>query len=226
MSSIDLLDGPPLRFSADAGGIVDVVDRVAPRLELNALEFAGQVAGRPLPGRYRLLSRRPGRGEHDESGQVVRLGTQTIKEPGAHAGPALDNRPRVHKGMSRIMVDLLGGHRADDTDAIGDSGDVREQVGDLLPRLAVAVELASWPARRQHHVLKLRELLTPGERFGEWLAVQLLEHRLVIKALELRRPARHAEVNHPPCLDRQVRWVDHPAPVIHWLSCVCLTGCR
>ena len=116
--------------------------------------------------------------------------------------------------MRRVVVDLLGGHRPDDADLVGDARDVREQVGDLLPRLAVPVELAGRPARGEDLVLELGELLPLRERLGERLAVQLLEPRLVVEALELRRPAGHAEVDHPPGLDRQVRRVEHAPPAI------------
>ena len=99
------------------------------------------------------------------------------------------------------MIDLLGLHRADDADLVGDAGDVREQVGDLLARLAVLLEFDERPARLEHGVLKLGELLPLGERLGERLAVELLQLGLVVEALELRRAARHAEVDHPLGLD-------------------------
>ena len=41
---VDLLDHLPLRALADALGVADVVDGVALRLELDALELAGQEA--------------------------------------------------------------------------------------------------------------------------------------------------------------------------------------
>ena len=90
-------------------------------------------------------------------------------------GRPLMIEPAVHERVRRVVVDLLGRHRADDADLVGDPGDVREQVGDLLPRLPVLVELAGRPARLQHRVLELGELLPLGERLGERLAVQLLQ---------------------------------------------------
>ena len=64
-------------------------------------------------------------------------------------GRPLMIEPAVHEGVGRVVVDLLGLHRADDADVVGDPGDVREQVGDFLARFAVLLELARRPAGLQ-----------------------------------------------------------------------------
>ena len=65
--------------------------------------------------------------------------------------------------MRRIVVDLLGVHRADDADVVGNAADVREQVGDFLAGLAVLLEIDERPARLQDRVLQLGELLSLGK---------------------------------------------------------------
>ena len=85
------------------------------RLEQDALEPAGQAAGRPLAGGDRLLSPvLPSRHQDDETGEVGRLGPESVEEPRAHARPPFEDRSAVHEGMSRVVVDLLGLHRPDD----------------------------------------------------------------------------------------------------------------
>src|SRR2546421_392371 len=123
------------------------------------------------------------------------LRAETVKQPGAQAGSALDLRAGVHERVRRIVIDLLGVHRADDANVVRNTADVREQLGNFLPGPAPLPELAKRPAGLQFRVLQLRELLPPGEGFGERFIVELLEFRLVIKPFEVRRPARHAEMN-------------------------------
>ena len=111
------------------GGLFEVVHRVAAGVELDALVLAGQEAAVPLPGRDRLRAAAAGRvgGHHDEAGQVVALAAQAVGDPRAHARPALDRRARVHERVRRVVVDLVGVHRADDAEVVGMAGDVREE---------------------------------------------------------------------------------------------------
>ena len=98
----------------------------------------GKKPARPLPGGNRLQCRvLPCEVEDDKARQVVRLRAQAVKQPRAHARPALDDGAGVHEGVGRVVVDLLGVHRADDAQVVGHAGDVREQVGNFLPGLAV-----------------------------------------------------------------------------------------
>ena len=120
--------------------------------------------------------------------------------------------PGVHERVRRVVIDLLGVHRADDADVVGDAGDVRERSEISCPDCAMLLELAERPARLQHRVLQLGELLALGERLGERLAVELASVRLEVEGLEVRRPARHAEVDDALRLDRAVRRVEHASP--------------
>src|SRR5882724_621977 len=97
--------------------------------------------------------------------------------------------------MCRIMIDLLRMHRANYANIIRNRRDMREQIGDLLARLAMLLEFGEWAARFQHGILQLRQLLSFGERFRKWFAIKFLQLRLVIEAFQMRRTARHAEMN-------------------------------
>ena len=209
---LDFLDHLTLRALADAFGIAHVMDGVAFGLKKNAFKPARQETGGPLPGRNRLGAGFALRGQHDKAGQLVGLRAETVEQPGAHAGPALDLRAGVHERVRRIVVDLLGVHRADDANVVRNTADVREQLGNFLPGSAPLPELAKRPAGLQFRVLQLRELLPPGEGFGERFIVELLEFRLVIKTFEVRRPARHAEMNDAFGPHRKMGRLNDPFP--------------
>jgi hypothetical protein len=112
-------DDVRLLIGRHAGRAAEVEDGVPFRAQLHALEAAGQEAAAPLPRRDRL--RRPslaGLVEHDEAGQVLRLASQAVRDPSAHARPAGDLRAGVHEHVGRIVVDRLGGHRAHQADVV------------------------------------------------------------------------------------------------------------
>ena len=47
---------------------------------------------------------------------------------------------RVHEELGRRVVELIGPQAAHDGDVVGHVGQVREQLGEDLPRLAVLLE--------------------------------------------------------------------------------------
>ena len=111
----------------------------------------------------------PGREQHDEARQILRLGAQAVEHPRAHARPARDDRAGVHERVRRIVIDLLGPHRADDADVVGDAADVREELADLLAGLAELLEAVLRAEADQRLALQLRDLLALGERFRHGL---------------------------------------------------------
>ena len=121
-------------------------------------------------------------------------------------------RAGVHEGVGRVVVDLLGLHRADDADVVGDVGDVRQPVADRLAGGAVPGELRLRPEAEELLLrLELRDRLAGGERGGNRLAVHRGELRLVVEEFELRRPARHAEEDHALGLGREMERIDDAA---------------
>ncbi len=169
----------------------------------------------PLPRGDRLVLPAPAvGGEDDEAGQVFGLAAQAVGDPRAHARPAGDGRPGVHEGVRRVVVDRLGHHGPDDADLVGDAPDVREELADLLARLAELLERVLRREALERLPLELRDRHPRRERAGHRLAVHLGELRLVVERLQVRRPAGHAEEDDPFRLRREVRRVDHPSPVI------------
>ena len=103
------------------------------------------------------------------------------------------------------MIDLFRDHAADDAEVIGNARGMRKEIGDFLAALAVAAEFREWPAGLEHRILQLGELLATGERFRKGLTVQALQFRFPVEAFELRRTARHAEMDDAFDARRKVR---------------------
>ena len=85
-------------------------------------------------------------------------------------------------------------------------------VADLLARLAVLLERVLGGEAGELLPLELRDRHPRGERPRHRLAVHRGELRLVIERLQVRRPARHVQVNDPLRLRREVRRADDPRP--------------
>ena len=64
--------------------------------------------------------------EHDEARQVGRVVSQPISNPCPHARPAGDRRAGVHQHVGRIVIDLIGVHRAEDANFIGHRAEMWE----------------------------------------------------------------------------------------------------
>ena len=122
-------------------------------------------------------------------GRSSRLRAQAVEHPRPHAGAAGDDRAGVHERVRRVVIDLLGPHRADDADVVGDAADVREQLADLLAGLAELLEAVLRAEADQLLALQLRDLLALGERLRHRLAVHLGELGLVVEGFEVRRAA-------------------------------------
>ena len=209
--AVHLLDDLPLRALADALGIANVMHRVALGLKQDPLILAGQQAAGPLPRRDRLLPGLALRREHDEARQLLRLRAQSVEQPRAHARTALDDRAGVHERMRRVVVDLLGLHRANHTHLVRHALKMGKEIGDFDPGLSALLKLRERTARLQLRVLQLRQLLPLRERLGERLLVDPLQLRLPVERLEMRRPARHAQVDDTSGAHREMRRVHHAA---------------
>ena len=128
-------------------------------------------------------------------GRSSALGTEPVVDPRAHRRSAADGRAAVHERMGRVVVDLLGDHRADDADVVSKL---------LMPGSKTSlIHLAAWPVavelehravpRLQLLVLELCDRLALGVRLGHRLVVKLGQLRLVVERLQMRRSAGHAE---------------------------------
>jgi len=96
-----------------------------------------------------------------------------------------------HRGR---VIDLIGGHRVDETDVIGHGSNVRQPFTDHRARLTV---LQEFRAGRHDELLLIRRhrrqpLTLPNAR-RQFLACPLGQSGFVIIQLDLRRPARLGE---------------------------------
>jgi hypothetical protein len=97
----------------------------------------------------------------------------------------------VHDRVSWVVIDLIGHHGANDGDVIDELRMIGQVITNPLAALAMLLKLAEMALHLEFLVLKLGDRLTLCERFGHWLAVELVEFGLVIKRLQVARPAGH-----------------------------------
>ena len=180
-----------------AGGVAQVEHGVALAAELHALEPARQEAAVPLPRRDRLRLRRRGPCEVSTTkpGRSSASRAEPVPDPRAHRRPAGDLRAGVHERVGRVVVDLLGLHRADDADSSAIAPMCGKSVADLLPGSPQRCEGMLRAEAAQLLPLELRDRLALGERLGHRLAV----HRR--RAPACGRTSRGA-TGRPPCRGR------------------------
>ncbi len=206
---VDGGDGLALHLVGDSGRIANVEHRVADGVQFHALKLTGQQACRPLAGGDGLhLPAASRREEHDEPRQIFRVRAEAVENPRAHTGTARDDRPRIHDGVGRVVIDLLGTHGAHDAEVVGHAAHVRKQRAHLLAGLAELAEGVLRPEARQFAALKLRDLLTLGERFRHGLVMHGRQLRLIVEGLQMRRAARLVEEDDPLRLGRMMQRID------------------
>ena len=116
--------------------------------------------------------------------------------------------------MGRVVVNRLGGHRADDAEFVHHRTDVREKLANFRAGLSKPSELELRAVAQQLFALQLRQLFAAGHAFGHRLAVHLREFGLGIERFQMRRPSRHREPDDAPDLRRVMRGVHHARPPV------------
>ena len=132
--------------------------------------------------------------QHDVAGQITRLGAEAVARPRSRAGEAEEGKAGVHEEVPLRMLAELRGHAADHAEVIRHAADLWEEIAHLKARLPVAFEV---PMRGLNGsvVVELRLLHRARHR----LALELLEHRLVIERIDMRHPAAHVEEDDAAC---------------------------
>ncbi len=134
-----------------------------------------------------------GVGHDDEGGEIAILGSQSVADPRAEAGPTHEDRAGVHLVDGLGVVDAVGPAGADDGEVVDASGRVGQEVGDGNAAVAVRAEGAF---RAEQGVLA--DLAAGGdgaEALGEGITVQALEVGLGVEGFEVAGPAVHEEVD-------------------------------
>ena len=197
------------RLAADAGGIIDVRDRVADAAEAHALMLAGQEAVGPVVFEEQLAAGLGGVGgrHHDIRRQVFVHRTEAVGQPGAHRRTAGDLRAGHEERHAGRVVDRLGVHRADDADLVRDRAQVRQHLAQFDP---AGTPLLEGLERRRRDVFRVAarhrgEAGVAAHAGGDVLAGHLGEQRFMIEEVDVRRASALPEADHALGLGGEVR---------------------
>ena len=178
-----------LTLRGDAGGGREIEDRRTLGAEGGALKTRGQVTIAPI-GRAAL--RIGNFGENDEAGEILVEGAEAVVDPSPEAGIAAKAVATVHLIHRGRMVDAVDLAAAVEAEIVGDAGEVgpvRRHVGAALAGLDKFERTADVVAFAALH----RGFLFPLA--GEFIEVELGEHRLRVERVDVRGPALHHEKN-------------------------------
>ena len=169
-----------------------VGDRLGPALDAHALVHRREEGGAPVA---RSVDHRALVVLHDhEVGQIAVLGADAVADPGAERRLAGDDRPRVHLADAGGVVESVGLAGADDRQVLGAFRDVRNPVGEPLAGLGVPSPLPLGGQQRGSGFSHRGDDL--AEAVGQLLAGELLQERLGVEQVHLRRTALHEEEDH------------------------------
>ena len=190
----DGVDGLALARGGDALGVGEIEDRVAVAAERYALVRGREEARAPVDGATAGAARAGL--EDDEAGEILRFAAEAVRDPRAHARAAELAGAGVHEQLRGRVIEQISGARFDECDVVDDAGRVREKIRD--PRAALAV-LGEGAARAEElravRAVHECEALAGDEGFGDRLAVERDEARLVVEQVELTRAAGHEKIN-------------------------------
>ena len=192
-----------------AGRVIQVQHRIAAGAELHSLVAARQEARAPQ-ARQQALSSRPLAGyrvQHYEGWQVAVGAAETVVHPRAHARAARQLAAGLKERDRRIVIDRFGMHRADQADVVDNRRRMRHQFAQGNPALPMSLERVL-----RGHGLKARLMgdhpghaLPLEHRFWNVLAKAILQQRLVVEQVQVRRTAGLEQEDDPLRLGREVR---------------------
>ena len=160
--------------------------------------------------RYGLIAE-PRQHDH-KSRQVAALRTQAVAEPGAHARQPRLRPARLHESHRWIVIDRLGMDRADDAHLIGTRPQVRQQLAHLLARSAMPDKAKRRPRRLKTPLIARHQRDALRAEYGRRhvLPVALSQRRLVVEQIDVRRPARHEQIDDVLRPRREMRAPQNP----------------
>ena len=145
--------------------------------------------------------------QHYKCRQVAVRTAEPVVDPRAHAGAPRQLAAGLKERDRRIVVNCLGVYRADQADLVHDRRSVRHQLAQGNPALPMSLEFVlrghglEACLMRDHagHTLPLKN------RLRDVLAKAVLQQRLVVKQVEVRRAAGLEQEDDPLRLRRKVR---------------------
>ena len=194
------------RGAVDAGRVSEVEHGVRAGSQLDALVASGQEPRAPQSLVERLPALVLG-DQHAELGEVRVPAAESVAEPGTHRGPPRALRAGLDEGHRRVVVDRLGGERADDAELVHDLRRLGQELADPGPALAVLGEGELAACEREARLVAAHpgQPLTLAHAVGELLAVALLEDGLVVEEVDLGGASALEEVDDPLGLRRVVQ---------------------
>ena len=187
--AVDQAELAGLQVGRDRFGRVEVRDRLGAALDAHALVARGHETGapvaRPVDDRVLVIL------HHDERGQVAVLGADAVVDPRAERRLAREDRAGVHLADAGGVVDAVGLAGTDDREVVGAGGDVGDPVGEPLAGLAVLLPLALRGEERSLGFAHRGD--DRAEAVGQALTGQLVQERLGVEEVHLRRTAFHEE---------------------------------
>jgi len=147
-------------------------------------------------------------GNHsDESWEVGVLRAETIGEPRSNTRAPRELVPGLEEGDGRVVVDVLGLHRLDVADRVGNPGDVGEEFADGSAALAMACELVAGSGNREGTLPGSHA----GDAFGhldvlgELFTTKLVQSRLMVEEILLGGRTALEKVNNALGFGRIIR---------------------
>ena len=186
-----------------AVGIRHEQHRIALRSELDALIHRRKKSA--APARLAAVRRVLAREQHDKAGQIAAFAAEPVGQPRANARPAEHLAAGVHEDLPGRVIELRRVERSDDRDLVGDRRKMRQQFRELGARLAVLLERERRSEQPRRSLDEREPLAFRDELRRNLLAVVLLQRRLVVEQIELRRRAGHEQINDVLRLRREVR---------------------
>ena len=167
----------------------------------------------PLAGGNRLiLSAVACADENDKPRKISGFGTETVQQPRPHARATGNDAARIHERMRRIMIDLLGVHRADQTQIIRHSAQLLEMFAHFQTALAIPLESPLGAQTFEGLTLQLGQLLAFGETLRHVLPVQRGQLWFGIECFQMARSAGLIEIDDSLRSRGEVELIQNAAP--------------
>ncbi len=131
--------GGPLPIVGNRFGGSQVIDGRTPAAKHNALMARGEKPVGPVD--RAAGGKTAGIGNDDVGGQVVAFRAETVRQPRAEHGESVQAKSGVLLKRRRRMVGSFGEHRLDDSQFVGNLGDVRKEFRNPQAALASLFEL-------------------------------------------------------------------------------------
>ena len=125
----------------------------------------------------------------------------------------------MHEEVPLCMLAELSCHAADEADVVDDAADLREEIAHFNARLPVAFEV---PVRGLNGAVVVELRLLDGSRHR--LALELLEHGLVIEGIDVGHAAAHVEEDDAACFGSETLGTIHERGLGFFLHEACERG--